>query len=43
MSQKEQLDKNSEIILKYESQLKSNEFIQGNLSEKNNMVKRKID
>ena len=38
ISQKEQLDKNSEIILKYESKLKSNEFIEGNLSEKNNMV-----
>ena len=38
MTQKDQLDKNSEIILKYESQLKSNQFIEGNLSEKNNMV-----
>ena len=37
-SQKEQLDKNSEIILKYETQLKTNQFIEGNLSEKNNMV-----
>ena len=37
-SQKEQLDKNSELILKYESQLKNNQFIEGNLSEKNNMV-----
>lgn len=37
-SQKEQLDKNSELILKYESQIKNNQFIEGNLSEKNNMV-----
>ena len=37
-SQKEQLDKNCELILKYGSQLKNNQFIEGNLSEKNNMV-----